>query len=105
VRGANSTRGSRSSRVAGVITPDGSERHVVNLGATVAAQAKADEMREAFTTWLWTEPTRTAELADEYNERFNSIVLRHYDDIELSLPGLAVGFEPPGPTRSPPSPG
>jgi N12 class adenine-specific DNA methylase len=88
-----------------VITPDGSERHVVNLGATVAAHAKADEMREAFATWLWTEPTRTAELAGVYNERFNSIVLRHYDDIELSLPGLAVGFEPPGPTRSPPSPG
>lgn len=74
--------------------PDGTERQVVNYGATVAAQEKADEMREAFADWLWSDPDRTRTLVTEYNERFNSIVLRNYDDVELSLPGLAVGFEP-----------
>ena len=34
------------------------------------------------------------QLAAAYNEKLNSLVLRNYDDAELSLPGLALHFEP-----------
>jgi N12 class adenine-specific DNA methylase len=37
---------------------------------------------------------RAAQLAGIYNDKLNGIVLRNYDDAELSLPGLALGFEP-----------
>ena len=77
--------------------PDGgtSERHPVNVTKTIAAQAKADELAARFAQWLWEDPTRAAALHRTYNERFNAMVLRSYDGIELSLPGLALtAFQP-----------
>jgi len=72
--------------------PDGAR--VLNLAETAAAQAKAAELAERFAEWVWEEPTRAAELARVYNDRFNSIVLRNYDGARLSLPGLALTFKP-----------
>lgn len=69
-------------------------RRVLNPGATTAAQARADELAERFSDWVWEDPQRATELARIYNDRFNSIVLRNYDDVELSLPGLALTFTP-----------
>lgn len=69
-------------------------RRVLNPSATVAAQAKADELGDRFSDWLWEEPQRAIELARVYNDTFNSLVLRNYDDVELSLPGLALTFKP-----------
>jgi N12 class adenine-specific DNA methylase/SAM-dependent methyltransferase len=74
-------------------TPDG-ERRVLNLDATLAAQEKAAELAARFSDWAWEDPGRARELARTYNDRFNSLVLRSYDDAELSLPGLAVTFRP-----------
>jgi N12 class adenine-specific DNA methylase len=76
-----------------VQTPDG-ERRVLNLEATLAAQEKAGELGERFSEWAWEDPARAAELARAYNEKFNSLVLRSYDDAQLSLPGLAITFRP-----------
>jgi N12 class adenine-specific DNA methylase len=76
-------------------TPDG-DRTVVNLDATLAAQEKAAELAERFSEWAWEDPARSAELAATYNETFNNLVLRRYDDASLSLPGLAVSFRPRG---------
>ena len=74
-----------------ISAPDGgtSERHPVNVNKTIAAQAKADEMAARFADWLWEDPTRATELHRTYNDRFNAMVARSYDGIELSLPGLA----------------
>ncbi|WP_158009676.1 DEAD/DEAH box helicase family protein [Carbonactinospora thermoautotrophica] len=72
--------------------PDGSQ--VFNPEATEAAQAKAQELNQRFSEWVWEDPQRAAELARVYNERFNAIVLRTYDGSELSLPGLAAHFTP-----------
>jgi len=72
--------------------PEG--KRVLNLTETVAAQQKATDLNERFAEWVWEDPQRASELASVYNERFNALVLRHYDDAELSLPGLAVGFQP-----------
>ena len=76
-----------------VQTPDG-ERSVLNLDATLAAQEKAAELAGRFSDWAWEDPGRARELAAAYNERFNNLVLRSYDDAGLSLPGLAVTFKP-----------
>jgi N12 class adenine-specific DNA methylase len=71
-----------------------STRRVLNVAKTVAAQAKADELSARFADWIWENPQRATELARTYNDRFNSLVLRSYDDVELSLPGLAMTFKP-----------
>lgn len=78
------------------LTADGSPttRHVLNPAATTAAQAKADELAQRFSEWVWEDPQRATELARVYNDRFNSTVLRNYDDVTLSLPGLTRTFEP-----------
>ncbi len=70
------------------------ESRTFDLDATIAAQDKAAEMAARFASWAWEEPGRAAELAAAYNNAFKSIVLRSYDDMELSLPGLSLDFEP-----------
>jgi N12 class adenine-specific DNA methylase len=62
--------------------------------ATLTARAKADELSERFTDWLWSDPQRTRELTALYNRKFNSLVLRTYDDARPRLPGLASWFKP-----------
>ncbi len=74
-------------------TPDG-ERRVLNVDATVAAQEKAAELAGRFSEWAWEDPARARDLAATYNDRFNNLVLRSYDNAQLSLPGLAVTFTP-----------
>jgi N12 class adenine-specific DNA methylase len=70
------------------------ERYVVNADETTAAQEKAAAMQERFAEWCWEEPQRASELVNEYNTRFNSLVLRDYTALGnvLSLPGLAETF-------------
>jgi N12 class adenine-specific DNA methylase len=70
------------------------ERTVLNPDATLAAQEKAAEMGERFSEWVWEDPARAAALARIYNDRFNSLVLRNYDDTYSSMPGLALTFRP-----------
>lgn len=74
---------------------DGTERSVFNPTETTAAQEKADLIRERFEEWVWEDPERAAELAAEYNRRFNGIVLRDYtaEGETLTLPGMVASFE------------
>jgi N12 class adenine-specific DNA methylase len=72
----------------------GEDTWVLNLEDTLAAQEKAAELAGRFAEWAWQDPGRAAQLADTYNRLFNDIVLRNYDDAQLSLPGLAMSFEP-----------
>ena len=70
---------------------DGKESSVFDPRATEAARAKGEQIEEAFKKWIWTDPDRTTRLVAEYNERFNSLVPRSYDEAgaRLRLPGLA----------------
>jgi N12 class adenine-specific DNA methylase len=77
-----------------ITDPLGKPRSVLNADATVAAQEKAAELGQRFSDWAWEDPARAAALARTYNDRFNSLVLRSYDDAALSLPGLALTFRP-----------
>ncbi|MDA8281998.1 MAG: helicase [Actinomycetota bacterium] len=67
---------------------------VPNPTETIAAQEKAAELAERFREWLWEDPERTEALVRTYNDRFNAIVLRSYDEAQPALPGLALSFEP-----------
>ena len=67
----------------------GNEKRVLNQPETLAAQAKLEEMKARFDTWLWQDHMRAEDLARIYNERFNVFVRPHADGSHLTLPGLA----------------
>jgi N12 class adenine-specific DNA methylase/predicted RNA methylase len=71
------------------IIENGSEKRVLNVEATEAAKEKLNRIKEAFTTWIWTDPDRTDRLARIYNDRYNNLVTRHFDGSHLTLPGAS----------------
>ena len=75
---------------------DPKNKRVLNPVETAAANEKAEMLQERFSEWVWENPERAATLVDEYNRRFNSIVLRDYsaEGERLSLPGLVKSFTP-----------
>lgn len=73
-------------------TPEGGTRRVRNATETIAAQAKADEIKDRFATWVWEDPDRADRLTRLYNDRFNNLALRSYDDAQLLLPGLTAAW-------------
>ncbi|MDR2572932.1 MAG: SLOG family protein [Desulfovibrio sp.] len=58
---------------------------VVDQELTAAAMAKADEIRQAFLDWVWTDDERRERLAKLYNERFNTHVPPRYDGSHVVL--------------------
>lgn len=61
-----------------------------NAEKTAAANQKADELRQAFLDWVWTDKDRRDALARLYNDRFNTDVEPRYNGSHLSLPGASV---------------
>ncbi|WP_245642583.1 DEAD/DEAH box helicase family protein [Nonomuraea candida] len=51
-------------------------------------------MADRFSEWIWEDEARAERLTREYNDRFNSYVLRSYDGVKPALPGLADGWKP-----------
>ncbi|BCW42732.1 hypothetical protein StoSoilB3_42670 (plasmid) [Arthrobacter sp. StoSoilB3] len=79
------------------VTDEGEDkRRILNPTETAAAQEKAQLLQERFSEWVWEEPERANRLIDEYNRRFNSLVLRDYstEGERLTLPGMAKDFSP-----------
>ncbi len=79
------------------VTDEGEDkRRILNPTETAAAQEKAQLLQERFSEWVWEEPERATRLIDEYNRRFNSIVLRDYttEGDRLTFPGMAKDFAP-----------
>ncbi|MEU1098357.1 SNF2-related protein, partial [Streptomyces sp. NPDC005877] len=65
------------------------------MTATTVANKYAEKINEEFRNWLWKDEERAEQLATLYNTRFNSFVLRNYDDApKLSFPGLSTEFTP-----------
>ena len=56
--------------------------------ATAAAREKQAELSDRFAGWVWEDLDRASEICRRYNDAFNAIVLRSYDDVQLSLPGV-----------------
>lgn len=73
---------------------DGKEREVVNVAATLAAQAKAEEIAERFASWLFSEGNRADTLLRTYNDLYNAHRLRSYRGARRQMPGLSTKFKP-----------
>jgi N12 class adenine-specific DNA methylase/adenine-specific DNA methylase len=71
------------------VVEDGVEKRVLNSEATEAAKEKLAKIKDAFTTWIWTDADRTDRLARLYNDRFNNLVPRRFDGRHLTLPGAS----------------
>ena len=71
------------------IDEDGHEKRILNQQETVAAQAKLEELKTRFDTWLWQDTERAERLAQIYNSRFNVFVRPHDDGSHLTMPGLS----------------
>ena len=61
---------------------------VVDQEATLAAREKQTELSDRFAGWVWEDLDRAREVCRRFNDTFNATVLRSYDDVRLSLPGL-----------------
>lgn len=70
------------------------KRTVVDQEATETARGKVEELRMRFSEWVWEDPERAEHLQEVYNDTFNGIALRSYDDVRLTLPGLDKDFVP-----------
>ena len=62
---------------------------VLDQDLTAAAMQKADEIRQAFLDWVWTDDERRDMLTQLYNERFNTTVPPTYDGSHLELVGTS----------------
>lgn len=67
---------------------DADGRRTVNGNDTLAAQEKQVAIKEAWEKWIWSEPARTAQMVEIYNELMNGMVVREYNGGHLTLPGL-----------------
>lgn len=74
----------------------GNKVETLNVVDTEAAQEKAQQLSERFSSWVWEDPDRAERLQAEYNRRFNSVVLRDYtgEGAAMALPGLVKTFTP-----------
>lgn len=58
---------------------------VIDQELTAAAMQKADEIKQSFLDWVWTDDERRDMLTKLYNERFNTNVPPRYDGSHLEL--------------------
>ena len=67
---------------------DGKKKPVLNKKETAIAQAKQEQIKQAFQDWVWTEPSRRERICKLYNEKFNSNRPREYDGSHITFNGM-----------------
>lgn len=67
---------------------DGNKVRVFNAKETAIAQAKQDQIKQAFNDWIFNNPERRERLVKLYNDKFNSIRPREYDGSHLTFAGM-----------------
>ena len=67
---------------------DGNKVRVFNAKETAIAQAKQDQIKQAFEDWIFNDQERREQLVRLYNDRFNSIRPREYDGSHLNFSGM-----------------
>jgi len=77
-----------------VVYDEMDDKRVINKEATLAAQAKLEELKAHFVTWLWKDGGRADHLARIYNELFNVFARPKYDGSHLTFPGLSLDVTP-----------
>jgi len=68
--------------------PDGKVSYVQNPKETMLARLKAEDIKSAFSEWLFKDLERREKYVRRDNDRFNNIKLREYDGSFLTLPGM-----------------
>lgn len=59
----------------------------VNAEATAAANEKVEQVKRAWSDWIWKDDARRVELARIYNDTFNTTVQQRFNGAHLSLLG------------------
>jgi N12 class adenine-specific DNA methylase/adenine-specific DNA methylase len=76
-----------------VLCDDGKERYVTDREKTIAAQQKQEELKLAFSTWLFDDPDRRDKIVRIFNDTLNNVVLKEYDGSYLRFPGMNKNIE------------
>jgi N12 class adenine-specific DNA methylase len=71
-----------------VRTAHGEER-VFNAEETLAAREKQKRIKDAFRSWVFSDPERTERLVRTYNDTYNNVRLRQFDGSHLAFPGMS----------------
>jgi N12 class adenine-specific DNA methylase len=66
---------------------DGEGKSRTDVDATEMANTKAQEMKDRFNDWLFSDPERSELLTKAYNETNNNYVTRVYDGSHMTFPG------------------
>lgn len=66
----------------------GKRKSELNKKETAIAQAKQEQIKQAFAEWIWNDPERRNRLKDIYNERFNAIRTREFDGSNITFNGI-----------------
>jgi hypothetical protein len=74
--------------------PDGKEEKRINQDQTLAAREKQKKIKDAFKSWVFTDPDRTERLVRVYNDTYNNLRLRSFDGSHLTFPGMNPNFIP-----------
>lgn len=69
----------------------------VNAEETEKANVKAQEIRDRFSDWLFSDPDRSELLVRAYNDTNNNYVTRNYDGSWLTFPGKVPDLSPDNP--------
>lgn len=76
-----------------VISPDGTEKYVVNNKETQLAREKARILKEEFPKWFWGDIERRKKYVEKYNRLFNSLRGREYDGSKQTFVGMNPAIE------------
>lgn len=71
----------------------GKKHSVADPEETVVLQEKARLIEEKFKEWIFRNPTRSAEIVEQYNREFNSVVIPKYDGSHLTFPGMSADIQ------------
>ena len=71
-----------------IVNVDGKKESVFNAKETAIAQAKQEEIKQAFQDWIWKNQDRREKLVRLYNDKFNCIRPREYDGSHLNFVGM-----------------
>lgn len=71
-----------------IIDENGEEKSVIDKQQTAIAQAKQEDIRMKFESWIFKDPERRETLVKLYNEKFNSIRNREYDGSNIKFYGM-----------------
>lgn len=83
----------RTPTIRRLVIQDGNEKYVVDQEATLAAQQKQAELKQAFSGWAFDDPARSERYTKFYNANFNNIRLRQFDGDHLTFPRMSAEFQ------------